>query len=39
MVLHSFYVQLLLLTLFSVLIGKFDQESNFQPRLVRTRSY
>jgi len=25
--------------LFSVLIGKFDQVSNFQPRLARTRSY
>jgi len=38
-VLHSFYVQLLLLNLVSFLIGKFDQKSNTHPRLAWTRPY
>ena len=33
MILHGFYVQLLLINLVLVLIGKFDQKSNFQPWL------
>jgi len=37
--LHSFYVQLLLINLFPVLIGKFDWQSNFQPRFAGTRPY
>jgi len=38
-VLHSFYVQLLLINFVLVLIGKFDQKSNFHPRLDWTRLY
>jgi len=38
-VLRSFYEQILLINLFLVLIGKFDQNPYFQPQLAKTRPY
>jgi len=38
-VLDIFNMQLLLINLISSLIGKFNQKSNFQPRLAWTRPH
>jgi len=36
-VLHSFFLQIIHINLILALIGKFDQKSNFQPRLFCTK--